>query len=153
MSLQIRVYTINEMVLDDRSWSHNECKLFAEQRCYEDCQWSKVINKCIECEAGFYGINCSTPCRYPNYGKDCQQECSDCGQEKCNSTLGCLSSNVLTSKESRILTAVDKETTVTSVTFLSPNQQCSHLHISENVFIVIGYPELFELASAAQHQL
>lgn len=51
-----------------------------------------------ECEAGFYGINCSTPCRYPNHGKDCQQECSDCGQEKCNSTLGCLSSNVLTSK-------------------------------------------------------
>lgn len=32
-----------------------------------------------EYEAGFYGINCSTPCRYPNYGKDCQQECSDCG--------------------------------------------------------------------------
>lgn len=101
------------------------------------------------------------------------------------------------------MTAVDKETTVTSVTFLSPNQQvnhtfkakdegtstvqenhktnvrenlnqgldnririnwqimiiilaylqCSHLHISENEFIVIGYPELFELASATQHQL
>lgn len=58
-----------------------------------------------ECGAGFYRINCSTPCRYPNYGKDCQQECSECGQEKCNSTLGCLSSDVLTSRGTRKIIA------------------------------------------------
>lgn len=58
-----------------------------------------------ECGAGLYGINCSTPCRYPNYGKDCQQECSECGQEKCNSTLGCLSSDVLSSRGTRKIIA------------------------------------------------
>lgn len=58
-----------------------------------------------ECGAGFYGINCSTPCRYPNYGKDCQQECSECGQEKCNSTPGCLSSDVLISRGTRKIIA------------------------------------------------
>lgn len=105
--------------------------------------------------------------------------------------------------ESRILTAVDKETIVTSVTFLSPNQQVNHtfkakdegtstvqenhktnvgenlnqgldnwIRINWQLMIIIlalltvltstyfgkwvhrnGYPELFELAAATQHQL
>lgn len=51
-----------------------------------------------DCETGFYGRNCSSPCRYPNYGKDCQQDCSHCNLDECNSTLGCMSSDVPTSQ-------------------------------------------------------
>lgn len=61
----------------------------SKENCLEDCQWSKV-DKCIDCPDGFYGINCSRQCRYPNYGKDCQQDCSHCNREICNSTVGCL---------------------------------------------------------------
>lgn len=44
----------------------------------------------IDCPDGLYGINSSRQCRYPNYGKDCQQDCSHCNREMCNSTVGCL---------------------------------------------------------------
>nr|XP_011435871.2 uncharacterized protein LOC105334205 [Crassostrea gigas] len=65
------------------------CERKSKENCLEDCQWSKV-DKCIDCPDGFYGINCSRQCRYPNYGKDCQQDCSHCNREICNSTVGCL---------------------------------------------------------------
>ncbi|XP_052710980.1 uncharacterized protein LOC128185425 [Crassostrea angulata] len=74
-------------------------KRFSKHKCYEDCQWIEVMNKCIDCETGFYGRNCSSPCRYPNYGKACQLDCSHYNLEECNSTLGCLSSDVPTSQD------------------------------------------------------
>ena len=43
----------------------------------------------IDCPEGFYGLNCSLKCRYPNYGIDCQKDCSQCGQELCNFISGC----------------------------------------------------------------
>lgn len=43
----------------------------------------------IDCPIGYFRNNCSSPCRYPNYGKDCQQDCSHCKEDACNSTFGC----------------------------------------------------------------
>ena len=43
----------------------------------------------IDCPEGFYGLNCSLKCRYPNYGIDCQKDCSQCGRKLCNFIYGC----------------------------------------------------------------
>ena len=43
-----------------------------------------------DCALGFYGENCSLQCRYPTYGENCQQHCSNCSQQLCNPTFGCL---------------------------------------------------------------
>lgn len=51
----------------------------------------------IDCQIGYYGINCSKPCRYPNYGNDCQQHCSRCKEEACNPMFGCLATSTTTS--------------------------------------------------------
>lgn len=60
-----------------------------QDKCTTDCVWIQSNNKCIDCPNGYFGINCSSPCRYPNYGKDCQHDCSHCVKEACNSTFGC----------------------------------------------------------------
>nr|XP_034335161.1 uncharacterized protein LOC117692166 isoform X3 [Crassostrea gigas] len=67
--------------------------------CENDCVWSPQNNECIDCQIGYYGINCSSPCRYPNYGSGCQQECSLCGKETCNSAFGCPTTGTTTSIE------------------------------------------------------
>lgn len=51
----------------------------------------------IDCPIGYFGNNCSSPCRYPNYGKECQHNCSHCGNETCNSTFGCPTTGTITS--------------------------------------------------------
>ncbi|XP_061177282.1 multiple epidermal growth factor-like domains protein 11, partial [Saccostrea echinata] len=42
------------------------------------------------CHPGYFGINCSWPCRYSNYGDDCQSICN-CEKSLCNITYGCIS--------------------------------------------------------------
>lgn len=42
----------------------------------------------VACGVGFYGFNCSKPCRYPNYGVQCQHKC-DCRETFCNNKFGC----------------------------------------------------------------
>lgn len=46
------------------------------------------LNLDIECDVGYYGQNCNFPCRYPNYGKLCQNKC-ECNKSKCNHIYGC----------------------------------------------------------------
>ncbi|XP_052707710.1 uncharacterized protein LOC128182969 isoform X2 [Crassostrea angulata] len=77
------------------------CERKSEENCIEDCQWRKVDDKCIDCQDGYYGINCSRQCRYPNYGKHCQQDCSHCNREMCNSTVGCRTQNGTIDRESQ----------------------------------------------------
>lgn len=42
----------------------------------------------VACGIGFYGFNCSKPCRYPNYGVQCQHNCG-CSETFCNNKFGC----------------------------------------------------------------
>ncbi|XP_062610864.1 uncharacterized protein LOC134272679 [Saccostrea cucullata] len=42
-----------------------------------------------ECADGYFGPNCTLPCRYPNYGDNCQSECL-CAEELCNHVNGCI---------------------------------------------------------------
>lgn len=42
------------------------------------------------CSPGYFGINCTLPCRYPSYGIDCQSEC-ECNKTQCDNTIGCRS--------------------------------------------------------------
>ncbi|XP_078328059.1 uncharacterized protein LOC144623503 isoform X2 [Crassostrea virginica] len=44
------------------------------------------------CSTGYFGPNCSLPCRHPNYGDECQFECV-CGMKNCNHITGCQHSN------------------------------------------------------------
>lgn len=56
--------------------------------CSQDQYWDLKKSVCKECDAGFYGINCSETCRYPNYGHECQNQCN-CSQRACNHKIGC----------------------------------------------------------------
>ncbi|XP_061176113.1 uncharacterized protein LOC133185070 [Saccostrea echinata] len=48
-----------------------------------------------KCRSGYFGINCSWPCRYPNYGEDCQSKCN-CEEHMCNISYECRYNNVNT---------------------------------------------------------
>lgn len=43
----------------------------------------------VERMSGYSGVNCSSLCPYPYYGKDCQRKC-DCSRELCNVSTGCI---------------------------------------------------------------
>lgn len=40
------------------------------------------------CEVGYFGNNCTDPCRYPSFGYRCQKECN-CTQDICDHKTGC----------------------------------------------------------------
>lgn len=42
----------------------------------------------VECEAGYFGTNCSSRCPYNSYGKECQMVCK-CPEDSCNFAVGC----------------------------------------------------------------
>lgn len=42
----------------------------------------------LECHSGFIGLNCTSKCRYPSYGRACQNECN-CNKIVCNPSTGC----------------------------------------------------------------
>lgn len=42
----------------------------------------------LECHSGFIGLNCTSKCRYPSYGRACQNECN-CNKIACNPSTGC----------------------------------------------------------------
>lgn len=42
----------------------------------------------LACKIGFSGLNCSKPCRHPNYGYLCQKQCN-CSNDLCNHISGC----------------------------------------------------------------
>nr|XP_022295171.1 uncharacterized protein LOC111105274 isoform X1 [Crassostrea virginica] len=66
------------------------CSRNSKEMCLTDCSWSTEENKCKDCPPGFYGIKCLSLCRYPNYGDNCQQDCSNCSEQQCDSVFGCL---------------------------------------------------------------
>ncbi|XP_062618430.1 uncharacterized protein LOC134280015 [Saccostrea cucullata] len=44
-----------------------------------------------DCESGYFGVNCSKVCRYPNYGIQCQLKCN-CSNMTCHHITGCYQS-------------------------------------------------------------
>lgn len=42
----------------------------------------------VECDLGFYGIDCKKTCNYPFYGSNCVFECN-CSKEECHFKNGC----------------------------------------------------------------
>ncbi|XP_056016236.1 cell death abnormality protein 1-like [Ostrea edulis] len=57
-------------------------------KCCSGYRWDRVIEKCLPCEVGYYGINCADPCPFPAFGKECQLLCN-CSQAQCNRETGC----------------------------------------------------------------
>ena len=49
-----------------------------------------IISECIP---GYFGPNCTLPCRFPNYGLLCQSACA-CNETDCNHRTGCPSPTV-----------------------------------------------------------
>ena len=47
-----------------------------------------MFSSVVACEKGFWGNNCTKPCPFPSYGKECQLECS-CKKEVCDHANGC----------------------------------------------------------------
>ncbi|XP_048770886.2 cell death abnormality protein 1-like isoform X1 [Ostrea edulis] len=50
--------------------------------------WNNLLKNCIPCDIGFHGPNCSRPCPYPAFGKDCQFICN-CKVHYCHRQHGC----------------------------------------------------------------
>ncbi|XP_062581683.1 uncharacterized protein LOC134243451 [Saccostrea cucullata] len=52
--------------------------------------WDESVKSCKVCKIGYFGQNCSMKCPYPNYGAECQLECT-CNARRCNPFIGCVS--------------------------------------------------------------
>lgn len=50
--------------------------------------WNTTFSKCQECHSGFTGPNCMIKCRYPGFGRECQNVCN-CDKTLCNPSTGC----------------------------------------------------------------
>lgn len=48
------------------------------------------VFRILGCQVGFFGDNCTQPCRYPSFGEKCQREC-DCSRDICDYITGCTS--------------------------------------------------------------
>lgn len=51
--------------------------------------WDEKHFHCKECYPGHLGWNCSEQCRYPNYGRFCQELCK-CEEKFCDIATGCI---------------------------------------------------------------
>ncbi|XP_056004449.1 uncharacterized protein LOC125663534 isoform X1 [Ostrea edulis] len=52
--------------------------------------YEQVGNICVECESGYWGSNCSSPCPPNHYGRKCSQICDCSPSEYCDRGRGCL---------------------------------------------------------------
>ena len=59
--------------------------------------WFKIL----ACVVGYLELNCSLPCRYPNYGLGRQLNCN-CDKENCNIITGCQKSRIASSTKTCI---------------------------------------------------
>ncbi|XP_062571067.1 uncharacterized protein LOC134233089 isoform X1 [Saccostrea cucullata] len=73
------------------------CNPDHENNCCQGFFFEKISNECKECHPGYIGVNCSMACRYPGYGKYCQEQCN-CSQELCDISTGCLGHNLKSPK-------------------------------------------------------
>ncbi|XP_062615706.1 uncharacterized protein LOC134277383 [Saccostrea cucullata] len=46
-------------------------------------------NKCIACQIGYHGQNCSVKCVFPSFGMACDKECKECNESECHYDVGC----------------------------------------------------------------
>ncbi|XP_061162839.1 scavenger receptor class F member 1-like [Saccostrea echinata] len=71
---------------------YSTCPSSNKNCCLPGFYWNKDLNICTGCKIGFFGQNCASPCRYPNYGERCQEKCN-CTQNFCDTTKGCRNSS------------------------------------------------------------
>ncbi|XP_061195766.1 uncharacterized protein LOC133203995 [Saccostrea echinata] len=68
-----------------------DCNPDHENNCCQGFFFDEISNECKECPVGYMGLNCFMECRYPGYGKSCQEECN-CSEELCDISTGCIDS-------------------------------------------------------------
>ncbi|XP_052707760.1 multiple epidermal growth factor-like domains protein 10 [Crassostrea angulata] len=52
--------------------------------------WNRIENRCIPCEDGYFGQNCSDPCPPPNFGQTCRSKCNCTDDQYCHHVRGCI---------------------------------------------------------------
>lgn len=57
-------------------------------QCPDDKYLHSITKTCTDCTPGYYGPNCTIPCRYPGYGPWCQKKCI-CNMTICSHVNGC----------------------------------------------------------------
>lgn len=57
----------------------------------------------LECLPGYFGTNCLSQCKYPNYGQNCHNTC-DCTVKECNHVDGCQGNHTQTETSKSWLT-------------------------------------------------
>ncbi|XP_062612282.1 uncharacterized protein LOC134274060 [Saccostrea cucullata] len=100
---------------------HARCPSDPNLVCCPDKIWDNERGKCISCVIGYSGTNCSTPCRHPSYGKDCQSHCSCSETEFCSPSYGCMpiSTEVDTTEKNLATTQKELEKSSTATTVYS----------------------------------
>ncbi|XP_078313937.1 uncharacterized protein LOC144619539 isoform X2 [Crassostrea virginica] len=66
--------------------------------CPDSTLFNKTTQSCTGCGTGYHGPNCLLACRYPNYGRECQEECY-CKEKNCNHVTGWFYNDTTSSKD------------------------------------------------------
>ncbi|XP_078322194.1 uncharacterized protein LOC111110971 isoform X2 [Crassostrea virginica] len=95
-------------------------------------QWNEADKRCAVCSPGYLGWNCSEKCPYPNYGRECQDECK-CEERLCDFATGCYPLNVSAQvTEQHTQHKLQTQVTVSSV--------CSPGYLGWNCSEICRYP-------------
>ncbi|XP_062581430.1 multiple epidermal growth factor-like domains protein 10 [Saccostrea cucullata] len=99
---------------------------------YDDVTTFPVKPTKTNCKAGYFGINCSRPCRFPNYGEDCQSEC-DCEEHVCNVSFGCSYNNVTS------VTPKTRQTSIFATKYGPQKRESSGIMIMIGILTSVGF--------------
>lgn len=80
------ILSIYDLIFNKGLMWHNR-QLFAKNGNFINFKFYLVLFL-LECIAGYIGLNCTTTCPYPSYGKRCQGYCN-CSNETCDVSTGC----------------------------------------------------------------
>ncbi|XP_062611692.1 uncharacterized protein LOC134273508 [Saccostrea cucullata] len=83
--LTVLVFCLSSFSLSQRG----PCVDEREDGCCSGTTWNRSLQKCTDCIAGYFGINCEETCEFPYYGMKCSENCK-CDNESCHFAFGCL---------------------------------------------------------------
>lgn len=128
--------------------NHSPCN----KRRYNCCagymlETNKMV--CVECEVGYIGPHCKTPCPCPAYGHTCRLLCN-CNQSECDKIKGCVTDGQLVHQTN---ISYSSSTLPITVSYISYNGSSMTDSVSYGRLNDVNYSEVSaEYASVTQTQ-